>query len=90
MAMSENTRKVLDYLKGIGSEDVTSADVANYLGIPKKTVDGCFTLGLQKKGLGVRVESEVVDAEGATNTIKFLKLTDEGKNFDPDAEVAAD
>lgn len=76
--MSENTRKVFDYLKGIhGTKNVTSADVAEALGLEKRTVDGVFT-GLQKKGLGARVEAEAIGEA----TISFLSITDEGKSCD--------
>ena len=39
MAMSENTVRVLEYLKANHGKDVTAADVAAELGIPKKTVE---------------------------------------------------
>lgn len=78
MKMSENTCKVLEYLKSIhGSKQVTAADVAEATGLEKRTVDGVFT-GLQKKGLGVRVEAEGV----GTADISFLSITEEGKAAD--------
>ena len=43
MAMKENSVKVLNYLKGINGADVTAADVAEALDLPKKSVDGIFT-----------------------------------------------
>ena len=51
MAMSENTVKVLDYLKANKGVDVTAADVAADLGLEKRTVDGCFTSGIQRKNI---------------------------------------
>jgi hypothetical protein len=36
MAMSENSRKVFEYLKKINGTDVTSADVAEALGLNKR------------------------------------------------------
>jgi hypothetical protein len=81
--MSENSTKVLNYLKENNGELVTAADVAAALGFEsKRTVDGCFT-GLQRKGLGVRVPAEVELEDGTHATVKFLKLTDEGLAFDP-------
>ena len=38
--MKENTKKVFDYLKGIDGANVTAADVAEALGLEKKSVDG--------------------------------------------------
>lgn len=85
MAMSENSRKVLEYLKGINGQDVTSADVAEALGMEKRTVDGCFTSAIQRKGFGVRVPAEIEKEDGTHASVKFLHLTETGMAFDPDA-----
>ena len=77
MAMSENSVKVLDYLKGINGTNVTAADVAEALDLPKATVNGVFT-ALQKKGLGMRVEATVP----GTAEISALAITDEGAACD--------
>ena len=78
MAMSENSVKVLDYLKEInGTKDVTAADVAEALDLPKATVNGVFT-ALQKKGLGARIEATVP----GTAEISNLFITDEGADCD--------
>lgn len=91
MAMSDKTRQVLDYLKGLDkSDNVTSADIAQALDIPKKSVDGIVTAGLQRKGLAERIPAEIENADGSHKPVKFIKLTDEGYAFDPDAEVAAE
>lgn len=86
MAMKENSKNVLNYLKGINGADVTSADVADALGLEKRQVDGIFTSALQRKGLGVRVPAEVELDDGSHKQVKFLRLTDAGMAFDPDAE----
>ena len=91
MAMSDKTRQVLDYLKGLDkSDNVTSADIAEALDIPKKSVDGIVTAGLQRKGLAERIPAEIENADGSHKPVKFIKLTDEGYAFDPDAEVATE
>ena len=88
MAMSDKTRQVLDYLKGLDkSDNVTSADIAEALDIPKKSVDGIVTAGLQRKGLAERIPAEIENADGSHKPVKFIKLTDEGYAFDPDADV---
>ena len=87
MAMSENSRKVFDYVKENGDANITSADVAEALDLAKKTVDGCFT-ALQKKGLGVRIPAEAELEDGTHRAIKLLKLTDAGMSYDPDEEEA--
>ena len=89
MAMKENSKNVLNYLKGINGENVTAADVAEALGLEKRQVDGIFTSALQRKGLGIRVPAEIELDDGSHKAVKFLKLTDEGMAFDPDAEVEA-
>lgn len=77
MAMSENSVKILSYLKENAGKDLTSADVAEALDLGKATVNGAFT-AMQKKGLGVRVDAEV---KGAVE-VAFLTITDEGKAAD--------
>lgn len=84
MAMSENSKKVLNYLKENNGADVTAADVAAALGIEKKSVDGAFTSAIQRKGYGVREEAEVELEDGSHAKVKFLRLTSEGMTFDPD------
>ena len=88
MAMSEKTVKVLDYLKANKGVDVTAADVAADLGLEKRTVDGCFTSGIQRKNLGHRVPAEVELEDGSHKSVKFLVLNDAGLAFDPTAADA--
>jgi len=88
MAMKENSVKVLNYLKEVAGQNVTSNDVAAALELDRRTVDGCFT-AMQKKGLGIRTEAEIELEDGKHKTVKFLSLTEDGMSFDPTAEVAA-
>lgn len=88
MAMKENSKKVLNYLKGINGANVTAADVAEALGLEKRSVDGIFTSAIQRKGLGVRTPAEVELADGTHAQVKFLSLTPAGMAFDPDATDA--
>ena len=85
MAMKENSKNVLLYLKSVNGSDVTAADVADALGLEKRQVDGIFTSAIQRKGLGVRVPAEIELEDGTHKAIKFLRLTDAGMAFDPDA-----
>jgi hypothetical protein len=87
MAMSENSKKIFEYLQA-NEGDYTAADVAEALDLPKKTVDGAFTSAIQRKGLGIRVPAEVELDDGTHKAIKLLKLTDEGKAFDVNAAAA--
>ena len=85
MAMKENSKSVLLYLKSVNGSDVTAADVADALGLEKRQVDGIFTSAIQRKGLGVRVPAEIELGDGTHRAVKFLRLTDAGMEFDPDA-----
>lgn len=86
MAMKENSKKVLEYLKGINGADVTAADVADALGLEKRSVDGIFTSAIQRKGLGIRTAAEIELPDGSHKQVKFLSLTPAGMSFDPDAD----
>ena len=44
MAMTENSKRVLNYLKSINGQNVTAADVAEEMGLETKQVNGIFTL----------------------------------------------
>jgi len=88
MAMKENSKKVLNYLKEVQGENVTSADVAGALGLEKRSVDGIFTSAIQRKGLGIRTPAEIELDDGTHKPVKFLSLTPAGMEFDPDAEDA--
>ena len=90
-AMKENTKKVITYLQGLdASDNVTAADVADALGLEKRSVDGIFTSAVQRKQLGYRDEAEIELDDGSHKKVKFLRLTEAGKavdvNADPDAE----
>ena len=86
MAMKENSKKVLNYLKEINGEQVTAADVAEALGLEKRQVDGIFTSAIQRKQLGVRTPAEIELEDGTHKAVKFLSLTPAGMDFDPDSE----
>lgn len=87
MAMKQNSKMVLNYLKEIHGQQVTAADVAEALGLEKRSVDGIFTSAIQRKGLGVRTPAEIELDDGTHKAVKFLSLTAEGMNFDPDADA---
>ena len=87
MAMKENSKMVLNYLKEVNGQQVTAADVAEALGLEKRQVDGIFTSAIQRKGLGVRTPAEVEVEDGTHKSVKFLSLTAEGMKFDPDADA---
>ena len=87
MAMKENSKRVLNYLKEVNGTNVTAADVAEALGMEKRSVDGSFTSAIQRKRLGIRTPAEIELEDGTHKQVKFLSLTPAGMAFDPDAET---
>lgn len=85
MAMGSNTVALLNYLKENVDRDITAAQAAEELGLTQRQVDGGFTSGLQKKDLGYREEAEIELNDGTHKKVKFLRLTDLGLTFDPNA-----
>lgn len=81
MAMSVNTLNVIEYLKAHNGENLTAQDVADALDVDVKVVNGAFTSGIQKKGLGQRVEAEIELDDGSHRKVKFLTLTADGLAF---------
>lgn len=91
VAVSEKSKVVLDYLKSNPEANVTSADIAEALGMEKKTVDGVVTSGLiRNKNLVERIPAEIELEDGTHRSIKLIKLTDLGRAYDHDAALAAD
>lgn len=87
MAMKENTKAVITYLQGLDeTANVTAQDVANALGMEKRSVDGIFTSAVQRKGYGVRQPAEIELEDGTHKAVKFLKLTTAGRDLDVNAE----
>ena len=83
----ENSKRVLAYLKEKhGVENVTATDVAEALGYTVQSVNGVFTMAIQRRKLGERVPVEVEMPDGEVKTVKFLTLNEDGMNFDPSAE----
>ena len=86
MALKENSRKVLDYVKANDGTNMTAADIAAGTGLEVKQVNGIVTSAFQKKGLMKRTPAEIQLEDGTHKAVKFISLTEEGKSFDPDAE----
>lgn len=77
---SENAQTILVHLQANTGVDETAQMIADATGLPVKTVNGCVTAALQRKGYAVREEVEGFDK-------KVIKLTAEGVAADPYAEV---
>ena len=85
--LKPNTIAVINYLKEVNGQNVTAADVAEALGLEKRTVDGIFTSAIQRKELGIRTPAEVELPDGTHKAVKLLSLTEKGMNFDGSADA---
>ncbi len=82
MAMKENTRIIWDYIVAHDGEDFTAQNIADATGIGVKSVNGSITSFCKEpKNWCVREEVAVTGGK-----VKYIRLTDEGRAFDPDAE----
>ena len=89
--VSEKSLVVLNYLKENADANLTSGDIAEALGLEKKTVDGIVTAGLiRNKNLVERIPAEMELEDGTHKAVKFLSLTPAGMAFDPDADEDAE
>lgn len=93
--LKENSRLVFNFVKAHDGEDFTAQDIADAVGLSVKSVNGIVTSAFQRYKdadkneipLMVRVPAEIEDPEtGLHKAIKFIQLTDAGREFDPDAE----
>lgn len=88
--LKPNSKIVLDYVKTHDGEDFTAKDIAEATGLEVKSVNGIVTSAFQKKGLMAREEAEVELADGSHAKVKFIRLTDAGRAFDPAANTDAE
>ena len=89
-ALKENSRLVLDYVKAHDGEDFTANDIAEALGLEKKSVDGIVTSGLQRKGYAERIPAEIELEDGTHKPVKFIQATEAGLAYDHAAAQAQD
>lgn len=79
--MNPNSATVLNWLKVHVGTDVTSADIAEATGLPKRTVDGIVTSALCRKGLAERIPAEIELEDGTHQAVKFIALTQAGIDY---------
>jgi len=84
-ALKPNSKKVFNYVKEHDGENMTAADIAEGTGLEVKSVNGIVTSAFQKKGLMKRTPAEIELPDGTHKPVKLISLTEEGKEFDPDA-----
>lgn len=88
--LKPNSKLVFNYVKTHDGEDFTAADIAAATGLEVKSVNGIVTSAFQKKGLMVREPAEVELEDGSHKTVKFIRLTEAGMAFDPNATSDAE
>lgn len=93
--LKDNSKLVYDFVKEHDGEDFTAQDIADAIGLSVKSVNGIITAAFQRHRdadknivpLMVRVPAEIEDPDtGLHKAIKFIQLTDAGREFDPLAE----
>lgn len=78
--LTEKQQMVMDYLKDNGGR-VTMDDLCDGLGLASKSLNPVVTgLGTKGRGKGLVDYEKVTEGE---KTVKWVYLTEEGKNFDP-------
>lgn len=87
--MTDNSRKVFEFLKEHYGDNLTCQNIAAELGITVPAVTGSVN-GLVKKGYAVRNEEVMTDEDGKETKVKYISLTEDGMIFDPDAENKED
>ena len=86
--LKENSLKVFNYVKENDGKNMTAADIAEGTGLEVRQVNGIVTSAFQRKGLMERVPAEVELPDGSHKAVKFIRLTEAGKEFDPNATDA--
>lgn len=99
--MKEDSVKVLEFVKAHEDENVTAKDIAAALDFDPRKVNGIITAAFQRHREEVdgekvviplmeRVEGELEieteDGKVKHETVKFIKLTDAGRTFEPEVE----
>ena len=83
MALKPNSLTVFNYVKEHDGENFTAADIAAATGLEVKSVNGIVTSAFQKKNLMERIPAEIQLEDGTHKPVKLIRLTDEGRAFDP-------
>lgn len=86
--LSENGKKILEYLVQNDGNDFTAADIATAIGIGARSVNGTLTGSFQNNSNDegekiplIRREDAVVSIDGKPTPVKFVRLTDAGKEY---------
>lgn len=90
--MKDTAKAIWNYIKSHDGEDFTAQDIADATGIGIKSVNGTVTAAFQRFRdeeknpcpLTFREEAVIETEDGSKKTVKFIRLTDAGrdKEFD--------
>ena len=86
--LKENSKIVFNYVKENEGKNITAADIDEATGLEVRSVNGIVTSAFQRKGLMERIPAEVELEDGSHKSVKFIRLTEDGKAFDPEAKDA--
>lgn len=90
--MKQNSIDVFNYVKDHADQNVTANDIAEELGLSPRSVNAIITSVFTRHKdedkniipLMERVQAEILDSDtGLHKPVKFIKLTDEGRAFEP-------
>lgn len=81
---SENAQRIIRFLQDNPNVDLTAKELASAIGITSRSANGCIT-GLTRKGLAQRIS---IRGEAGVE-YKVVRLTDMGRQVDPDADKRA-
>lgn len=84
--LKDNAKTVFNYVKDMDGKNITATDISEATGLEVRSVNGIVTSAFQKKGLMERIPAEIELDDGSHKAVKFIRLTEAGKSFDPDAE----
>ena len=88
--LKPNSKLVYEFVKANNGKNITAADIAEGTGLETKQVNGIVTSAFQRKELMERIPAEIELEDGSHKAVKFIKLTEAGLAFDPDAEDKAE
>ena len=86
--LKENSLKVYNFVKENDGKNMTAADIAEGTGLEVRSVNGIVTSAFQRKGLMERIPAEIELEDDSHKADKFVRLTEAGKSFDPNATDA--
>ena len=84
--LKENSKLVFNFVKENEDSNITAADIAEGTGLEPRSVNGIITSAFQRKGLMERVPAEIELEDGSHKAVKFIRLTEAGREFDPEAK----